>query len=172
MKHFISIPVCILLLLLHTSNASAQKQLTKIKSMLLNADSILLTSHIAPSAIIMENEDPNDRKLVINDSINTKFIKERKLIDKTTILQLASLITKPFRDDVIYEGRCFIPHHTIYVFKNRLISYIDICFHCQEIMCSEDIIFPQEDFDQLTWKNLEKFFLRQGFKYGFSDDDD
>lgn len=159
---------CIILLSFICLNSYGQS-LVKIKRMFLQADSVILTSH-SYSGVINDNEDPNDRKLVLNGSINSKFIKEQKRITDSSVKYLATFITRPFQDKTIEES-CFNPHHTIYIFKGKTISYIDICFGCQEILCSEDINFPEEDFDRATWKKLEKFFRLQQFKYGFDIDD-
>ena len=60
-----------------------------------------------------------------------------------------------------------MPHHTIYIYLKSKISYIDICFMCGEFETSKDIKIRVDDFDQLTWTNLEEFFHSQGFSYGF-----
>jgi len=160
-----------LLLFCFSSGLTYGQSLTKIKQLILQSDSVILTSHISPPQIISKNDDPNDQKVVLNNKINPKLIKEQKIISDSSRKYLAHFITKPFRDNLIEEGKCFIPHHTIYIFKKSKISWINICFLCGEIECSTDIKFPEEDFDQATWKKLSEFFKSQGFKYGFDTDD-
>ena len=144
------------------------QSLVKIRSIFLKADSVVLTGHAYRGMIVSKEEGPDDRKLVLNGNINPKFIKEQKRITDPDVKYLASFVTKPFKDKMIEES-CFNPHHTIYIFKRKTVSYIDICFGCQEILCSADIQFPDKDFDRATWKKLEKFFRTQGFKYGFDE---
>src|SRR4051812_40038437 len=98
MNQYFRITGVFFLCLLYTNFISAQNQLVRIKTLFLKADSVILTSHIAPPEVIQQNEDINDRKLIVNGSINTKFIKERKLIDAPSILHLATVITKSFTD--------------------------------------------------------------------------
>lgn len=147
--------------------SSIGQSLAKIKSLILKADSVILTSHSYPGMFISEKEEPDDRKLILNGKINPKLIIEQKRLTTTAVKYLASCITRPFADKKIIEDQCFNPRHTVYIFRDKTVSYIDICFECREIECSNDIIFPINDFDSVTWKKLEKFFHAQGFKYGF-----
>jgi hypothetical protein len=145
--------------------------LQKLKSLILNADSIILVSHVAPPTIII-NKKPEDYQLVLNNQINSRFIKERKLIDSATIIELANFLTIPFRDSIIEESSCFFyPHHSIYIFHGKKLSYIHICFQCEDIECSSDIKLPENDFDQATWQKMRLFLKSQGLKYGFNEED-
>jgi hypothetical protein len=167
MKHSKIISIILILI---NGNLYSQS-LQKLKLLILNADSVILTSHISPPSIIT-GLHPNDYKLVLNGKVNPKFVKERKRINKASKIELANFLTYPFRDSIIEESNCFFyPHHSIYIFKHKRISYIHICFRCEDIECSRDINLPINDFDRVTWKKMEDFLKAEGFKYGFNEDD-
>jgi len=131
-----------------------------LKSKLLNADSIILISY-------SNSQDKGDRKSILNDQMNLLNLKEYISVKKSGRIELASMITAPFKDNRIEEMGCFDPHHTIYIFKKRIISYITVCFECEEIVMSDDIDIPENDFDKATWKKLKLFFRKHGIKYGY-----
>jgi hypothetical protein len=142
------------------------QSLRRIKSLILRADSVILTSHICPFPI-KTKEDKNNWELVLGNRINPQFIKEQKKLTDLSRKYLANFITQPFKDSILEKGMCFMPHHTVYIFTMTRISWIDICFLCGEIETSADIKFPQKDFDSLTWKKLKIFFKAEGIKYGY-----
>ena len=170
MKNSKILKLFILVFFCCSKNLYAQP-LQKIKSLILNADSIVVVSHIAPPTIIT-NKKPEEYKLVLNNQINSRFIKERKLINSDTVQELANFLTIPFRDSIIEESNCFFyPHHSIYIFHRKKLSYIHICFRCEDIECSPDIKLPVNDFDQATWRRMKDFLKAQGLTYGFNEED-
>jgi len=131
-----------------------------LKSKLLSADSIVLISY-------SHIQGKGDRKAILNDQMNLINLKEYISVKKSGTIELASILTTPFKDNRIEEMGCFDPHHTIYIFKKRIISYITVCFECEEIVVSDDLDIPENDFDKATWKKLKSFFRKQGIKYGY-----
>ena len=53
----------------------------------------------------------------------------------------------------------------------KKLSYIHICFQCEDIECSSDIKLPENDFDQATWQKMRLFLKSQGLNYGFNEED-
>ncbi len=143
---------------------SCKAQSETIKTKLEKADSIVIVSHIAIPELIKKDEKPEERHLVLNNKLNEKLILNRLPIKGTDKKTLISILSQPFQDTLIEEGKCFIPRNAILIYKNHKISYIEICFTCKEIEISTDIIMENKDFDNLTWKKLEEFFIKLSLK--------
>lgn len=143
-------------------------QVDNIRAKFLQADSVLLISHVLTSGSTDLVTDKSGKdispNLFIAGTLNRKIIKERKLIKGTELEKLIQILTRPFHDTVSSQGGCFIPHHSIFIFKNETVSYIDICFHCSSIKKSEDLD-KLELFDEIRWIALKAFFKSKGFKY-------
>jgi len=170
MRHLQSI---ILFILLFFSSIDLYSQsLQKLKSLILNADSVILTSHTAPLPVVIKGQNKQDYKLVVNNQVNLRFIKERRKINDAAIKELATFLCVPFRDSIFQESKCFFyPHHSIYIYHKGILSHIHICFQCEDIECSPDIEFPENDFDQETWKKMKSFLKSEGLNYGFNAQD-
>lgn len=153
---------------LNSQNVKGQKIMSTLKKKMITADSIVLVSHIAPPEIYRSGIDnPNDFKLLIKGKVNEKVIKEKKVLNNKLTGTLSNIVSHPFSDSIEEKGMCFIPHHAILIYKSKKISFIDLCFLCQEFETSSDIKIPAGDFDLAIWKSLKLFFRKQGFKYGF-----
>ena len=63
------------------------------------------------------------------------------------------------------NGKCFIPHHAILIFKNQEISFIDICFGCSHLATSKDIKVSDDDFDRRKWRELQSYFKQNRITY-------
>jgi hypothetical protein len=167
MKHYIKI-LAFLFLIAVSNLTQAQVRLTDIKKLVINSDSVIVTSHYDQYSTVKEDGQYFfDKRLVIRNSINMTIVKEIKRLSDSSVLKLSNIISKPFSDREIERGLCFMPHHTIYIYKKSKISYLDICLMCGEFETSKDIKFRVKDFDQLTWTNLEEFLHSEGFTYGF-----
>jgi hypothetical protein len=145
---------------------SGQKKVSSFKKMLL-ADSVLLISHASTSLKPRYEMSPTQYRLILNGKVNQNIIIERKIIKGKSLQYLSKLLNASFKDNSIEKGRCFNPRNTIFIFKGKKISFIDICFECREIESSKDIKIPENDFDNATWEKLEHFFKENGFVYGF-----
>jgi hypothetical protein len=134
---------------------------------MLLADSVLLISHASTSLKPRSEMSPNEYRLILNGKTNQDIIIERKIIKGKPLQYLSKLISSPFTDRTIEKGACFNPRNTIFIYKGKKISFIDICFECKEFESSKDIRITENDFNNAIWEKLEYFFKEHGFTYGF-----
>jgi len=132
------------------------------------ADTVLLTSHNATAGVrIISDSTGNDLqlpKLTIAGRPNYSITKEQQIISGAQLDTLVKILDRPFEDKTVEMGKCFIPHHAIFLIKNGKTSYIDICFGCRGYDSSKDLN-KLNAFDKRKWTELEDFFRRLGFKY-------
>ena len=155
------------ILLFFSVFTSAQNNFSNLKNKILLADSVLLISHASTSLKPRSEMSLTQYRLILSGKVNQKIIIERKIVKGKSLQYLSKLISSPFKDKTIEKGRCFNPRNTIFIFKGKRISFIDICFECREIESSNDIKIPENDFDNSKWQKLEYFFKEHGFVYGF-----
>lgn len=132
-----------------------------------SADTILLVSHEETAGIATIDKTGKYiplPKLVIKGNPNYNIIKEKLILNNTQIKNLSKILIRPFKDSVVEAGRCFIPHHAIFLIKNKKLSYIDICFGCRVFETSRDLKRLYK-FEEQKWAELENFFINLGFKY-------
>ena len=138
-----------------------------MQSKLLNADSVLIVSHKATAgeAMIDDNEKIHPpAKLIVKNKLNQAIIHEIVKITQPALQELSEILIRPFEDSVIEMANCYIPHHTIIIYKNEKISSIEICFDCMRYYASKDLQF-NESFDKRKWTELNSFFKKQGLEY-------
>jgi hypothetical protein len=131
-----------------------------------NADSVLLVSHQDTEGIVIVDDAGNRiplPKLIIKGKPNCKIIKERQIISGKQLDELIQILNRPIKSE-IDVGKCYMPHHSIFLFKNGKLSYIDLCFSCRGFETSDDLK-KVDHFDERQWEELEKLFVRLGFKY-------
>lgn len=122
-----------------------------------NADTVLLTSHTG-------YEGTNQIELVIQGKINRKIIQEEKIIRGSDIDTLISILAIPKPDYDSLSAKCFEPHHTIFILKKTEISYIDLCFHCSNLVTSKDL--PDiKPFGERKWNKLLAFYKKLQLNY-------
>jgi hypothetical protein len=155
------------ILLFFSVIVSGQNSFSNLRNKILLADSVLLISHASTSLKPRSEMSPTQYRLILNGKVNQKIIIERKIVKGKSLQYLSKLIGSPFKDKTLEKGHCFNPRNTIFIYKAKRISFIDICFECREIESSKDIKIPENDFDNLIWEKLEYFFKEQGFVYGF-----
>src|SRR5579863_5814126 len=132
-----------------------------------NADSVLLVSHEDTKGVTIVDDAGNRiplPELMIKGKPNYKIITERQIISGKQLDRLIQILNSPDTSRVIEESKCYMPHHTIFLFKNGKLSYIDICFSCRRFETSDDL-YRISKFDDRKWDELEKLFERFGFKY-------
>ncbi|HEV3413404.1 MAG TPA: hypothetical protein VG101_13060 [Puia sp.] len=132
-----------------------------------NADSVLLISHEDTQGVAIVDDAGNRiplPELIIKGKPNYEIIKERQIISGKRLDRLVQILNRPLENRIIEVGKCFIPHHTIFLFKNGKLSYIDVCFWCRGFETSEDLNKICR-FDDRKWDELEKLFTGLGFKY-------
>jgi|SRR5580658_5450588 hypothetical protein len=95
-----------------------------------NADSVLLVSHDDTQGVAIVDDAGNRiplPELIIDGKPNYEIIKERQIIMDGQLDTLIKILNRPLKTGKIEIGKCFMPHHTIFLFKNGKLSYIDVC---------------------------------------------
>jgi hypothetical protein len=131
-----------------------------------NADSVLLVSHEDTEGITIVDDAGNRiplPKLIIKGRPNYKIIKERQIVSGKQLDELIQILDRPIKSG-FDGGKCFIPHQSIFLFKNGRLSYIEVCFLCGRLETSDDLK-KIDHFDERQWEELGKLFTRLGFKY-------
>ena len=92
--------------------------------------------------------------------INEKYLKHKLFLDKTQINDLKNGLRKSSIINVPYK--CYNPRHSIIFYddKNDIFGYIEICFECNKVICSENLKFIS-----LNALNLESTFKEFGITY-------
>lgn len=157
----------IIAILILTLPLTAYSQKSKwLRTKLKKADTVLLVSHEATAGKVMDsigNPIPIP-KLLIGGKPNYSIVKEKRVLSGAQLDTFTKIFARPFRERTIEMSSCFIPHHAIFIIKNGLTSYVDICFSCQRFETSDDMQ-QLYAFDNRKWRELENFFLKLGFKY-------
>jgi hypothetical protein len=139
-----------------------------LRQVLLNADTVMLTSHIGLEANKLLGKNIGEPwvlpPLLVKDKINREIIVESKIIQNEALDSIINILTKT---QTQYSGpyKCgFDPHHTIFIIYQGKISYIDLCFSCFYFSASTDLEKLGEIGDA-EWMELKKYFRIQGFRY-------
>jgi hypothetical protein len=160
----------LLLLSLGTSLSSHkerhQGQITKLFE---QADTVLLVSHEPTDGYYPIDEKTGiaspPEPILVDNCLNRKIVKEFFVVRSAKLKQLGVLLDRRLTQHNAEIMFCFIPHHSIILFKNKQASYINICFACQRVACSPDITFTDGDMDRQKWSELLAFFQDNGFTY-------
>jgi len=108
------------------------------------------------------------KPLLKNGKPNNSIIREKIKLDSKLKQELIEVISKQKEDSLIYDGNyCFEPHHTIFIYKEKRWSYIDLCFGCDHYSYSKDLKINKDDFlvTYEDWRKLETFFTNQNLNY-------
>ena len=149
------------------SLSDSQKEANKIlKDIFLSADTILLVGHLGiqynPPG--QNNPSPTAPPILINGKRNTSIVKKQKIITKSEIDSLVTILLRPISEDEGVSNCIFDPHHTIFILKDGAVSYIDMCFTCQQLETSQDLT-SLPFFDNNKWTELERFFEKHNTRY-------
>ncbi len=134
-----------------------------------NSEKIILTSHEDFELFINKpgKSDSKIRPLLKNGKPNKKIITEQVQLDSKGKKELIEIISRQ-KNDSIWDGAyCFWPHHTIFLYKEKKWSYIDLCFGCDHYSYSKDLKINKEEFliTYEDWRKLETFFRKQNLNY-------
>jgi len=130
------------------------------------ADSIKLISHritegyaVTPETSIGKPiiKDTSIYPLLINDKINPKVIIESKTLSKAYRNKLVRIFDRDVWQTKMFAN-CDEPQHSILIYKNNKLSYIDICFGCRRIHTSKDIDFSESNMELQRWDDILLFF--------------
>lgn len=165
----------ILLLTLTTALTFAfaqQDPRTWLAARLRAADTVVLVSHETPAQMQMARREPGTpppeygSQLLLNGRPNPRIIKEQRGITGPALDTLINILTKAYADDAPGFSLCFAPHHTIFLIKDGVVSFIDLCFHCLNFGASADLGPLQgKNFSRRKWADLRQYFISQGFRY-------
>jgi hypothetical protein len=178
-KIFSLLPILLITLNLNGQTTNA---INKIKQKILEADSVVLISHIltrefAPK--IKRDYEKGTKKVnykkwnslyppapsfLINGKINREIFVEKISLTNSGKASLINILIKISTPREIKAMQCDMPRHSIIIYKNNKHSYIDICFGCKRINTSNDIDFSVIGIDDEKWGNLQKFFMANGIK--------
>ena len=149
--------------LLISLSAVAQNNLSNIRTILTEADSVIIVSH--ESLIVPEKPigSPAEKakEIIINGNPNYSIILNSYKLDHRSVDSLVLILTKKIDGDFV-KMACFDPHNTIYSFKKGVVSYLDICFGCHQISGSKDIKPGDIELTNETWVEMESFFAKRG----------
>lgn len=178
----IVLTVC--LLSFYTYSGMAQTNIASAARLIATADSVILISHltteehhdkplgiVAPPGVGAAPEPIVFSSFFAATDINPGIIVQRQRLGKPEIIALAKIIRKPIkrsRSRIGYAPLCFEPHHAILMYHKAVFSYIDICFHCHDLVTSSDMELSNMDFDE-KWAELKAFFLQLQLTYEMED---
>jgi hypothetical protein len=103
-------------------------------------------------------------KLVCKNKLNDPIVMERYRLGAKETDSLARILITRNNDREIENIRCFVPHHSILIYKKGQCSFFEICFGCRHFVTSKDISLSDE-LSKKTWKMLEQFFRVRGLRY-------
>ena len=156
----------LIVIILFFNNACSYSQIIRTK--LIQADTVIIVSHKITQGVKLVDDSTGKNiplpKLLIKGKRNKSIIVEQKIITGKDLDTLMQILARPFADKFISIGKCFMPHHSIFIIKNGKTSFIELCFGCHRFETSKDLN-SIEAFDEKKWDDLEKYFIKQGFKY-------
>jgi hypothetical protein len=165
-----------LLFFLNTSGQS-RENIKQAQQKILSADSIVLISHVLTKEFapkITEDWDKTKKrppaketfypKYLKKGKINQAIIKQRKRILKTEVAEISNIFKYEIAEEK-NQVKCDWPHHSILIYKNKSLSYIDLCLDCKQINTSKDIALSEADLTDNKWENLKLFFKKHGLTY-------
>lgn len=155
------------LLIFCSLDSSAQDTTGNVRAILSEADSVVIVQHETLVVFGKPGRPSTTKEIVINGKPNYSIILRSLQLDRKSIDSLALILTKKVDGDVVTMA-CFEPHHAVYIFKNKTLSYLDICFGCHIFSHSKDIDTGGHQLTNETWLELESFFKARQFETKFS----
>lgn len=159
----------ILLLFLNPLINFSQNANKSLIEFIKKSEKIILTSHEDFELTFRKPGESKTkiRALLKNGKPNKKIIKERIKLDLKSKEELIQIISEQKKDSIWDGAFCFLPHHTIFIYKEKKWSYIDLCFGCDHYSYSKDLEINEDDFlvTYEDWRKLETFFRKQNLNY-------
>lgn len=169
---------------LHTNTTKKTQYDSKYRSLvtaILSADSVLLISHEETQEFkprILPDWDSRDTSMNLvkwkklhpshtlsffeNGKINRKIIVESASLNDKNRNALVNILAEKDAKEILREIGCDEPRHSIIIYKDGNESYLDICFGCEKIHTSNDIVFDEADMNEKKWFSLKYFFQLNG----------
>jgi len=139
-----------------------------LRKLLFSADSVVLVSHTNTGVTIVDDntgKEMPESSIVMKGKLNEKIVTERVAINQKQRSELAEIIAISYQPKRVPMGRCFFPSHSILFFRQKRLSYIDVCFGCYRIQHSADAPLRDYEFDEERWEKLKQFFKSSGLTY-------
>lgn len=134
--------------------------MSNVRTILTEADSVIIVRHETLLVPGKPGRVSTTKEIIINGKPNYAIILESHRLDHKSIDSLAFILTRDSNDDIT-KMNCFVPHHTIYIFKKETLSYFDLCFGCHRFSKSKDIKIGVHELTNEIWAELESFFARR-----------
>jgi hypothetical protein len=144
------------------------------------ASQVMLISFDDTSSSKMQGDDfqkflNTNLNKVLNASLLSQ-ITEKKILNKTQLIELTNIIynyTFISKPSVIATPNCYMPSNAILFLdkNNKLIGFLELCFQCNRFRASNNKINIADHCSQKL-EMLKAFFLRNGIKYGTTEEND
>jgi hypothetical protein len=167
-------------LLYFTSLGQSKEVIEFLGEKIINADSIILISHRATREYggkVVPDWDIRDTKMnlkewykqhppkppfLIKGNLNTEIILENYLLSIQDRPIINRILLRPVNLDTLELSKCDQPAHSILIFHNKQLTYLDLCFGCKKIHTSDDININESNLDEIKWKELKEYFKEKG----------
>ena len=103
-----------------------------------------------------------DTSTSLSYNLHQKYVKKKYLLTPRLIDSLSVILTQTSKEGVEVSACIFMPHYAFLMVKNGQLSFVDLCFNCELVDCSENL----KNFEGLpgrNWQNLRIFFKALGF---------
>jgi len=148
-------------------DALGQGTVSNVRAILTAADSVIIVQHETLLVSGKPGKSSITKEIVVHGKPNYSVILKSLKLDRRSIDSIAVILTKEVDGDIVTMS-CFEPHHAVYIFKNKTLSYLDICFGCHIFSHSKDINTGGHQLTNETWLELESFFTARQFETKFS----
>lgn len=158
-----------LLLVLSALFSFSQNANDSLINYIKGSEKILMASHENLSLTVQKPGKSSTiiRTLLKNGKPNERIIKEQIQLGLKSKEALIEIIATQKNDSIWNGAYCFWPHHTLFIYKKKKWSYIDLCFGCDRYSYSGDLKINEASFlaTYEDWRKLEAFFREQNLNY-------
>jgi hypothetical protein len=108
--------------------------------------------------------NPPKPPFLINGRINKKIVIERYKLTNQDKEGINNIFLRQVNLDTVQMIKCDQPAHSILLYHDKKLSYIDICFGCKKIHTSNNINLDESNFDDQKWNELKYYFKSKGLE--------
>ena len=104
----------------------------------------------------------SDTSTSLSYNLHQKYVKKKYLLTSRLIDSLCVILTQASKEGVEASACIFMPHYAFLIVKDGHLSFVDLCFNCELVDCSENL----KNFEGLpgrNWQNLRIFIKSLGF---------
>jgi hypothetical protein len=161
----------ILVISIFISETAIAQDISALKKLIDSADSIFLVGHDQTDCVTMVDKDGNEidpekYKIAYQGKINSDVVQLMQRLPDNKRNEMANIITTKNHDKMMETCNCFIPFHSIVVYNQGKVSYMDICFACNTYAIGigdsriEDIYLGKK-----VMQELYDFFVKNKFPF-------